>query len=316
MCALAPGENKILIALKGGEKRFKDLYETCVKNPTLLATYLKHLQKLGLIWRNTDTRRYQLQIPGWESLYLAEITALIEQYGLRRENRELFGFEVIVSSEDKNLKHITEAIHSNTTFSKKIRKSFSMINQFLFLDWKKQVLACFGENERQKIEEYERAFHEVVLFTIPPEKRISKEHARSLAENQLKRRYPGIEIPTAMLELEAESIFRKTMENEMKAAILEIGNPTNLLRLLRSSNHLPSEEKIKLKPLMECLMNSDKVNLYNRYMNSLGACPKTLIIFSSSAFNCYLKKQWQHFPEEEEVFKKKHPWLYSQIQTL
>jgi hypothetical protein len=76
-----------------------------VKNPTILAAYLKHLQKTGLIWRNIDTRGFQLQVSGWESLYLSEITALIENYGLRKENRKLLGLDVFVSESDVSAAH-------------------------------------------------------------------------------------------------------------------------------------------------------------------------------------------------------------------
>lgn len=190
MIALKPGEHKILEALKDGEKRFKDLNKTCMKNPTILAAYLKRLQKAGLIWRSIDTRGFQLQFPGWETLYLTEVITLIEQCGLQKENRELFGLDVIVSADHKALKHISESIHGNTPFSKEIRRSFAKINQLLFRDWKSQVLAYFSERERQKIEEYEKAFHDAVLFAVPPEERVSKESSRSMAAEKLKRRYP------------------------------------------------------------------------------------------------------------------------------
>jgi hypothetical protein len=36
----------------------------------------------------------------------------------------------------------------------------------------------------------------------------------------------------------------------------------------------------------------------------------------ASAFDGYLKKRWQFFPEEEEAFKEQHPGLHGQIQTL
>ena len=178
------------------------------------------------------------------------------------------------------------------------------------------MLAFFSEKDRQMIEEYELAFHEAVLLIIPPEKRTSKESAEAIAEKKLKRRYPGIEIPAAMIKLEAETIFRKLTKNEARAMILEIGSTKKLQERLASSSHLTDEDKVRLKPLMKCLQSDRKINLYKRFLKSLRACPKTLIIFSSLAFYGYLKKQWQLFPEEEETFKAKHPWLYSQIQPL
>jgi hypothetical protein len=215
-----------------------------------------------------------------------------------------------------SLQHITEAIHGEPRYSKGTLRSFSKINQFLFRDWKNQVLAFFSEKDRQIIEEYERAFHDAVLFTIPPQERASKESSRSIAEKKLRLRYPGVEIPAAMVELETETILRKMIENETRAMILEIGNAKSLLERLRGLRHLTDEDKAKLKPLLECLVDAEKVNLHNRYIKSLRACPKTLIIFSSIAFHGYLKKRWQLFPEEEETFEKSHPWLYSQIKTL
>jgi hypothetical protein len=166
------------------------------------------------------------------------------------------------------------------------------------------------------IQEYERAFHDAVYFTIPPEERASRESSRTLAEKKLKLRFPGIEIPVAMVEFEAETIFRKMIENETRAKILEISDAKRLLERLHNLSHLTDQDKVRLNPLIECLVDVKKVNLHNRYMKSLKACPKTLIIFSSLAFDGYLKKRWQLFPGEEEAFKEKHPWLYSQIQTL
>jgi len=209
----------------------------------------------------------------------------------------------------KSVNDVLGEAHTRDAFS-----AFSRIDQFLFQMWRKQVLAFFSETDRQMIEEYERAFHDAAMFAIPPEERVSEKSSRSLAERNLKRRYPGIEIPESMVELEAAAVFRKMMENETRAMILEIGNEKRLLTRLQNLSHLTDEDRVNLKPLTQCLADAKKVNIHNRYLNSLRACPKTLIIFSSSAFDDYLKKQWQLFPDEEDAFKKKHPWLHRQMQ--
>jgi hypothetical protein len=60
---------------------------------------LKRLQKQGLISREIDTRSFKLISRGWETLYLADILDLIEEYGLKKANMKLRGLDVIVSED-------------------------------------------------------------------------------------------------------------------------------------------------------------------------------------------------------------------------
>jgi len=59
MKELTDGDYRILQALAQEEKSFSELLKV-VKNPTYLSERLKRLQKLGLIERDIDTRRYRL----------------------------------------------------------------------------------------------------------------------------------------------------------------------------------------------------------------------------------------------------------------
>jgi predicted transcriptional regulator len=313
LAPLKPGERKILQALTTGNKLFKDLREQCVKNPNILSSYLKNLQKTGLILRDIDTRKFKLTGNGWETLYIANICDLITEYGFRKTNIKLLGLDIIVSEKPILLESMSNVLAEED--ARNVFAAFSKINQFLLQVWRKQVLSFFSKAERQIIEEYEQAFHDAILVAVKPAANISKESSKPLAEKRLKLRYPNIEIPATILEIEAETVFKEMMENETRAIMLEIGNPKTFLERLKDFSST-DENQARLKPLIDCLADARKVKIHNRYMKSLRACPKTIIIFSSLAFGDYLKKRWQLFPDEEQKFRKRHLWLYSQIQEL
>jgi DNA-binding HxlR family transcriptional regulator len=56
--AVRPGEDKMLTATTGVAKSFGELQKETGLSPRILSTYLKNLQKLELIERNIDNRKY------------------------------------------------------------------------------------------------------------------------------------------------------------------------------------------------------------------------------------------------------------------
>jgi hypothetical protein len=308
---LRPGERRILEALKKGDRRFKDLRKSCVSNPNILSAYLKNLQKQGLIRREIETREFKLMPHGWENLYLADIHDVISKYAFRKANMELRGFDVMISEKTDMLKSAHNMLDGEN--AGKFLSAFAKTNRFLFHVWRNHVLDLFGEKEREIIVKYEDAFEEAVWFVIPPGERVGEESFRIRAEKRLARRYPGVEIPEKIIQLEVARIAKKTEEREKNMMALEIGNVESLRKRLLEATHLTEGDQAKLNPLLEYLEDSEKIEVHERFLKKLGECPKTLMVFSSTGFSSYLKKHWQFFPKEEEAFKKKHPWLYPKI---
>jgi hypothetical protein len=307
-----PGERKILQALAIGDKPFKDLRDECVRNPNILSSYLKNLQKHGLIIRDIDTRKFKLIGRGWETLYLADIRDLIEEYGLKKMSMKLlWGLDVIVSEDTDILKVIDKTLGEPR--ARTVRLSFSRINQFLFHTWKKRTLDLLSPKEKKTIGQYEDALEEAIGLTISPEDRSSKESSRVLAEQKLRRRYPGVEIPEKIIQLEAARITKKSEERARRAMTLELGTAENTRKHLLSAIPLTDEDQGRLKTLTEYLEEPKNIEVHKKYLSKLRECPKTLIVFSSTGFRGYLEKAWKFFPKEEEVFKKRHPWLYAKI---
>lgn len=313
MVFLKPGERKILKALEEGEKCFKDLNKSCVVNPNILSAYLKNLQKQGLITRDIDTRNFRLIVRGWETLYLAAIRDLIEEYGLRKAHEKLWGLDVIVSEETDVIKLMDKTLTSGAPYASKVRLLFSKINEFLFHIWKEHVLTFFSEKEQKIITRYQHAIEEAAWSITPLEEKVRQESTRSRAEEKLKRQYPSVEIPKKMIQLEAEKITKKLEALNKRTLLREIDNVETLKNRLQNTHYLTMEDQAKLIPLKQYLEDPKNTSIYNRYMKRLKECPKTLLIFSSTGFSDYLNKYWRFFTDEEEEFKKKHPWLYTKI---
>ena len=313
MVFLKPGERKILKALEEGEKRFKDLNKSCIVNPSILSAYLKNLQKQGLITRDIDTRNFSLIVRGWETLYLADIRDLVEEYGLKKAHMKLWGLDVIVSEDTNILELVDKTLTSGAPSASKVFSSFSKINKFLFHILKERTLTFFSEKEQKIITRYQHAMGEAALCITPLEEKDCQESSRSRAEEKLKRRYPSVEIPKKMIQLEAEKIAKKLEALNKRTLLLEIGNIETLKKRLQNTHNLTIEDQAKLAPLKQYLEDPKNTSVYKQYMKKLKECPKTLLIFSSTGFSGYLSKYWQLFTDEEEEFKKKHPWLYTKI---
>jgi hypothetical protein len=306
-----PGERKILQSLTTGDKPFKDLREQCVKNPNILSFYLKNLQKYGFIIRDIDTRKFKLIGRGWETLYLADIRDVITEFGFRKANTKLLGLDVIVSESTGVLEFADDMLGEAN--ARNVLSTFAKINKFIFYAWRNRLLSLFGEKERETIVKYEDTFEEAVWFVIPPGERVDEASFRIRAEERLVRRYPGVEIHEKMIQLEASRIAKKTEEREKKMLAMEIGTVEGLRNRLLEATHLTEEEQAKLNPLLEYLQDSENIEVHARFLKKLKECPKTLMVFSSTGFSGYLRKQWQFFPKEEQAFKKRHPWLYAKI---
>jgi len=306
-----PGERRILQALTTGDKHFKDLREQCVKNPNILSFYLKNLQKNGFIIRDIDTRRFKLINRGWETLYLAEIRDVVSEYGFRKANIKLLGIDVIVSESTGMLKFADNMLGGEN--ARKFLSAFAKINRFLFYAWRNHVLDLFSEKERDTIAKYEDAFEEAAWFVIQPAERVGGDSFRARVEARLIRRYPDVEITEKMIQLEASRIAKKTEVREKKTMALEIGTVEALRKRLSETTHLTDDEQARLNPLLEYLEDPENIEVYEGFLKRLRKCPKTLMVFSSTGFSGYLRKQWQFFPKEEEAFRKRHPWLYAKI---
>jgi hypothetical protein len=305
------GERKILKELAIGDKTFKELFERCVKNPTLLSSYLKNFQKQALIIRNIDTRKFKLLGGGWETLYLADIRDLIEEYGLEKMSVKLWGLDVIVSEDA----HILEVIDKTLgePRARTVQLSFSRINQFLFRTWKKRTLDLLNPKEKKTIVQYEDALKEAMRLALPPEDGTCREAYRVQAEQKLRRRYPGVEIPDEMIQLETARITERSEETARRTMISELDTAGNVRKHLLSAISLTGENQGRLKTLVAYLEEPQNIEVHKKYLRRLRECPKTLIVFSSLGFKEYLKKHWEFFPEEERGFRKRHPWLHAKI---
>ncbi len=323
---LAPGEIRILKALEKGPQRNKEIGELSgfSHQPTLLSDYLKHLQSLGLIERNIETRKFERKPIGLESMFLSDISEFLnEQFSkqLHEKDKNKLGlsyyFRWLIVTDSPILRKLID-----DDFSK--GSPFIEVEERIMNIWEKFVLSERGPKEHEIILRYRKLLLEAYNLVCRQEQK-EVETARLnqvalVARFSLKKEFPEQGEPTdqavyyeAMRHLkklkEAEnSIFQPwDLEDLFRSIKISLTNP---LRYSEDSENFDEkidniEKKLgeagekQLNQIMDFLEDKNNKKIYEGYLKSVVAEPKTLLIYPGFGFRDYQKKMETLFAVRE-----------------
>lgn len=150
----------------------KELSEITNLNPTILSNYLKRLQKVGIVERNIDTRRYQLKNRDVteETLFLNDLSELV-QAQIKKHLNEPESRDPIFS-----IGYGFCMVENNQDFLKKLETAFckpenmdilQKVDSMILNEWSDYVLSlgAFTENERKIIVQHFQMVNELEEMT-------------------------------------------------------------------------------------------------------------------------------------------------------
>lgn len=309
MPGLRPGEIKILTCLQDGEKRFKDLRSETRLNPSILSRYLKTLQKLGLINRDVETRKYQSTEITVEILFFNEVLTFMQRklakmakVGTEKSGSFPAGFGWVVLTEDVGEFQNILKTRLRKAQSRRVLDKITEIVEDL---WDASVLSRFNKKEKETVQTYRDFLLKFVKrFFEQPSKKERRGVYKALFERTRARMasmYPGISIPDRMVYLDTAKKFREIYRRHD-----EILQPYSLEKLFSTMRFLKefgqvrkdlSEQEIdELKSILSYLTDSRNKKIYERYLERIKNTPKTLIFYPSWGFRGYSQKLKELLP--------------------
>jgi len=319
---LRPGEREILKALADSPKSYSDIAKTLkwtykngegktkIQNPTLLSDYLKRLQKLGLVSRDIDSRRYSAEKISIEKLFYNDVSNFLKEEVARDlepktpEERTVIPYSLWFTVTEHNCAE---------DFKNKIKEllnqpeTISALNQFLHKMnalWEKTVLLQRGEKEHKIIIRYKQELLEAYkLVCKTPSLQDYADLFSLTAEEKLRRDYPGIKnIPKEFVIIETERQIQI-----LKSIDDCFNQPQDLADLEKRLNHAETqgkikkdfseEEKEKIEKIAEFLENKNNKKIYEGFLKSWNNDPKVLFVLPLLGFRGYRDKLKELYPE-------------------
>ena len=336
MQKLRPGEIKILKALwEEVERRSKGRYDTTYKDANglsngelyqrtglatnILSEYLKSLQKMHLISRNIDNRKYRLEEKiSFETLFFCDVidflqerlTKLIDHGDRSKAGITYLNYWSITTdnSEFKDILEKTFIDHENIPYLSKISGiTEDAWNSFILSDYTR---------ERDDYEEMKRKRNEFNVITKYKslltkyakilDANMTKESRRQfyesivqLSKSRMIQAFPGVPLPERMVYMEAAKEFKKLTKQE--EYILQPQNYESLKHTIEAMKksgiyrkRLEKKERDELKAIKAYLRDPQNKKTYEKYLERVRKAPKALIFYSSSAFGGYVEelKEW------------------------
>lgn len=323
---LREGEKLIIKALQEGPKGFSEMSKKVgaiknpkgILNPSILSTYLKDLQKKGLIERDiyTDTKRkhalYILKDINYATLFINDIILFLEKR-LKKITEESLKETISIYENEFLYKEtltigwilLTENVELQEKYYSQLKTSeiqHKLLEISISIEeiWDSYKLSHYTSKKRKIIETYRDYLRTYIKKSEKSPTKKDKINLETLfklvARDVLEKKYPGVSIPNEMVEIEA----KKTID-ELKKNHEIIYTPHNFDGLIQSieymynkgelRDHTDLTEKDK-KELLEMLnFLSDKKNkkVYEDYLADLEKNrPKTLIMSPSGGFKGYL----------------------------
>lgn len=297
MTGLRPGEKKILKALLEGPKSYTQLHNETKLQYNILSEYLKRFQKLSLVTRDIDTRKYEMRKRCLETLFFGEILDFIED---RYEKNVNFGLERggIIPTTATGWLILTDNIllrdylNKHLTLEPEIQQAFLKISQFIEDSWDTIVFSSYDLPDRKIIKKYTKFLLEYLNSFIVS--------SRKTEETELSK----------LLKKFDEEILRPHDLESLKQRI----------KLLKNSDQLRndlSEKEIETLKEMELYLEKPKnKKIYEAYLKRVKQTPKALVLYPSWGFKGYLEKLKDLFPEEAIKVKEERKKLIQLLRTL
>lgn len=326
---LRPGEIRILQALTT-PKKTEEIYDEIKLNRTFLTKYLKRLQKLGLITRDIDTRKFKTTRVTEQKLFYNDISDfLTKQMELdlnaeKQEDKTIIDRLSWMTILDDKAKDLNIKLKEELEKPKAL-EALNSISEVLNPFWFEYVLSLRNEEEQKTIREYKNALNEAhgLLFNKPDPKtdKDLQDLFSIVAEEKLFQEFPDVkEIPKEMIESKAKKELDDFIEwnNGMYDSIVGCDTPTveALTKKIKETREnklffkkgiiprinyikeiLSPEEEKRLKDLFVFLEKPKNKKIYEGYLNSVYNQPKTMIVFPLLGFKGYQKKLESLFPE-------------------
>ncbi len=327
---MKPGEKRILKALKDGPLRDGDIGEKAeLANSTHRFGYLKKLRKSGLIIRDMDSRKYRLVTRGQYMLRLWDILQFVQE----RFNR--VSSQVIVSrASSEDLDGAGIGLWQSQFFISEDAEMTKIIKKFIFSKegletrlamnavvnladsiWRKHSLEVIGANERGVVQAYMDSLRDAVWLLHGPsedEWRKTGDRLRIEVEKEFRVHYPDINTIEEFFDMETEKRLQANKERRMNMPA-DVGELKFLKESLCARGEIPQAVATKLDSLFDFLDDPENFGIYDKYIEKLRACPKTVWLSPSIGFRGYLEKYWEMFPDKREEYRAAHPWLYDRI---
>jgi predicted transcriptional regulator len=274
---LRPGEIKILKALVKGNKTFETLaFEELASetklNRTCLSDYLKRLQKIGLLAKDIETRKYHVTEDfSEETLFVSDIAQLIQsQVDKTISEKNSFSFGVGFCTVENNSEFMR---HLETTFAEKPENLVALkkITNIVLDAWKEFVMSSrsFSENERKIIRKSMQLTEEL----------------RQITKGQIKTMYQHQAV------IYATSGFKASVVNMKDSSQYNDVNFT-----------LSDTEKKRYSEILNFQKDKKNEKVWEKWFNKEQNSPKTLLVFTPlgfSAFN-YEERIEKLLPKESE----------------
>lgn len=296
MTGLRPGEKKILKALLEGPKSYTQLHNETKLQYNILSEYLKRLQKLSLVTRDIDSRKYEMRKRCLETLFFGEMLDFIED---RYEKSVNFGFErggVIPATATgwliltDNIE-LRDYLNKYLTLKPEICHAFLKINQFIEDSWDTIIFSSFDLTRRKIIEKYRKFLLEYLNCYVGFSRK---------KENELS---------TLLMKFDEEILRPHDLES-LRQRIKSLRN----LGQLR--NDLSEKEIDKLQEMESYLEKPKNKKIYEAYLKRVEQTPKALVLYPSWGFRGYLEKLKDLFPEEAIKIQEERKKLIQMLRTL
>jgi hypothetical protein len=314
---LRPGEVKILEALLKDDKTNGELQKETGLQSNILSEYLKNLQRLGLVERNIDTRKYGAKrkyvgrVPiTVQVLFFNEVLDFVRaqfEKSIKIGNEKAgiisgpIGWVVMTETREERTLHIGQLIEKRLKDLKNF-EALLTVSRIIEDSWEEYYFRTMGKSETRirTIETYKQFLREIAEQMYPLE--LPEQDHRLFAEllEDIKKKmsgaYPGVNVPEEMIRLEANRRMKKFAERHAMIMM----RPANLKQLYAtletfeklkdqnsSQKDLPKEEMQKLLKKIDYLKDPKNKKIYEEYLDHLRDVPKSLIFYPSWGFKGY-----------------------------
>ncbi|MBT0159097.1 hypothetical protein G4O51_03845 [Candidatus Bathyarchaeota archaeon A05DMB-2] len=310
---LRQGEIKILKALELGAKTNKEIgKETGFSNqPTLLSAYLKNLQKLGLITRDIDTRKYRSEKISVEKLFFNDVSEFLNEQvaiDLKSDKKPLILAPLwfaVTDSKASEFKQILEKTLEKPESIVALVEPFNIV----WRAWQNYILAQRKPKDRETITRYQELLLECYkLATKLPPIEEAADLVETCVREKLRQEFPekqSFSEDVISIEVERQlKIMRETIDGIQQPWSLEDLERRLRIRDSWQSLQTPDQETQKrLEKILNFLEDPANKKVYESYLKSLEDAPKTLVVYPALGFKGYIKKLKELYPEKAKTLQ-------------
>jgi len=306
---LRPGEIKILDSLSKGPKSNKQLGAETGLDESILAKYLKELQKKHFIQRDIDTRKYELLEKSLDTLFLEDIITVLQDALARRikvEGRDTMATDLWSKQ--------TIVFSTMPDFEKTINiSSEDDLEDSILQKWEDYLLETMFKDYPEKqaiVRKYKQ--YMLILARKFSDSEVDEEQTRGFWESMVKMKYaakyPNVQIPKEIIATEAEEQYKKQLEAQnMILQPYDIDDLENLCELssrMKWKKDLTEKELKEIEPMLNYLDDARNRNVYKKFKERFGEMPKTLMVNPLLGFYGYLEQLRRIDPEKAKVLER------------